>query len=158
MLFELMVVTSLVLFVCGIVFLSYSSSKRISFVRESSFLKILFRTAITRALCVKSDQQIIIDPEGAALWYDGQRYPLAEGYLFDVLPGTYGPPSLPKKLVKQAITFKDNRIIAYPDGTMQAGTLYITNNQTQYAITTPVSAFTYMRVYHYHNGSWQKYS
>jgi hypothetical protein len=120
-------------------------------------LSLLLRTAATRAACLKIEQQIIINEADSVLVFDGTSYPLQNGFSFGVLPDTYGPPSMPTKAVTQAVTLVDKKIKAYPDGILQAGTLYITDGQQQYAVTTPVSAFSYIRIYRYQQSVWQSY-
>lgn len=157
MLFELMLVIALIIICSGIGFVSYNAVKGTSFATDVAMLSMLLRTASTRASCLKKEQKIIIDESNSTLLYDGTRYALKEGYSFGVLPHIYGPPSLPQKLVTQAVTFVGKKIVAHPDGTLQSGTLYITDSQKQYALTTPISAFSYIRVYRYQDGAWQSY-
>ncbi len=157
MLFELMLVVALVLICSTIGFMSYTRFKGTSIATDVSILNLLLRSAATRAVCLKKEQKIIIDQPGSALVYDGTRYALQDGYSFGVMPDTYGPPSAPQKIVTHAVTFVDKKISAYPDGTLQSGTLYITDGNRQYALTTPVSAFSYIRVYQYNSSIWQSY-
>jgi Tfp pilus assembly protein FimT len=157
MLFELMLVIALIIICSTIGFISYNAVKGTSFATDVAVLSMLLRTAATRATCLKKEQKISIDESTSTLVYDGIRYALQEGFSFGVLPNVYGPPSSPQKLVTQAVTFVDKKIVAYPDGTLQSGTLYITNSQEQYALTTPVSAFSYIRVYRYRDSAWQSY-
>lgn len=157
MLFELMLVIALILICSTIGFVSYTRFKGNSITTDVAVLSLLLRTAATRATCLKKEQKITIDELNSALVYDDTRYALQDGYNFGVLPNVYGPPSSPQKLVTQAVTFVDKKIVAHPDGTLQAGTLYITDSQQQYALTTPVSAFSYIRVYRYRDGVWQSY-
>ena len=157
MLFELMLVISLIIICSTICFISYNAVKGASFATDIAVLSMLLRTAATRATCLKKEQKIAIDELNAALVYDGTRYALQDGYNFGVLPDIYGPPSSPQKLVTQAVTFVDKKIVAHPDGTLQSGTLYITDSQQQYALTTPVSAFSYIRVYRYRDNAWHMY-
>ncbi len=157
MLFELMLVITLILVCSTIGFISYNVVKGTSFATDVAVLSLLLRTAATRATCLKKEQKITIDEVNSALIYDGSRYALQDGFRFGVLPDVYGPPSSPQKLVTQMVTFVDKKIGAHPDGTLQSGTLYITDGYEQYALTTPVSAFSYIRVYRYRNSVWQSY-
>jgi hypothetical protein len=157
MLFELMVALCLILFCSGLGFMAYSSHNGTSFTRNAALISLLFQTASTRAHCLKKEQIIIFNPHDATIFFDNQRYELSDGYRFQVLPDTYGPPSAPHKLVTHPITFSENRARVHPDGTLQAGTLYITHGNRQYALTTPVSAFSHIRVYRYTQNVWQKY-
>ncbi len=157
MLFELMLVIALILICSTMGFVSYNALKGTSFATDVAVLSLLLRTASTRATCLKKEQKITIDEATGALLYDGTRYALQEGFSFGVMADVYGPPSSPQKLVTQAVTFVDKKIIAHPDGSLQSGTLYITDSHNQYALTTPVSAFSYIRVYRYRDRAWQSY-
>ncbi|MBY0110353.1 MAG: hypothetical protein K2X90_04550 [Candidatus Babeliaceae bacterium] len=157
MLFELMLVVALIALFSVIGFIGLARYSGTSITTDIAVLSLLLHTAATRATCLKKKQTIIIDEYNSALTYDGIRYPLQEGLNFKVLPNVYGPPSAPYALVTQAVTFVDKKIVAHPDGTLQSGTLYIADSHTQYALTTPVSAFSYIRVYRYRDGVWQNY-
>lgn len=157
MIFELMVVIALIL-VCSLIgFMSYQEFKGTSCITDIAILSLLLRTAAARAVCLNREQQIIIDEANSLVQYDGHSYYLQKGCSFGVLPQVYGPPSSPHKLVTQAVTFVDKKIVAHRDGSLQAGTLYITDSQQQYALTTPVSAFSHIRAYRYDMHVWQSF-
>ncbi len=157
MLFELMLVI-LIFFSCSAIGLFYyNTTKKISFAQDVALLSLLFHTAATRALCLKKEQIIIFDPSEHVCLFDGQRIPLSPEYRFGTVQEVYGPPGAPQKLIRDPITFVNHTLVAAPDGTMQAGTLYIKNGDNQYAITTPVSACSYVRAYHYRDMKWQRY-
>ncbi|MGA9530483.1 MAG: hypothetical protein WBQ73_01185 [Candidatus Babeliales bacterium] len=69
----------------------------------------------------------------------------------------YGPPSSPYSLVKNSVTFKDNSIIFYPNGIIQSGTVYLTNNNNGkvYAFSNGISQFSFLRMYQY-DGQWHR--
>lgn len=158
MLFELMLVITLVALCASIGFMAHNATQGASFASDIAMIRLLFHTAATRAACVKKEQEIVFDTTNSQFVFDGQKYPLGDGYYFGTMPDVYGPPSAPSKLVTQPISFVDKKARAYTDGTLQAGTLYITNSREQYAITTPVSAFSYIRAYKYTKKVWQKIS
>lgn len=76
---------------------------------------------------------------------------LSLGVNFDIMPNTYGPPSNPTKLLTTGITFDNNSIRFFPDGSMSAGAIYLTdkNKRWCYALTSGISHITYLRKYSY---------
>lgn len=156
MLFELLVVMAIVALCCAIGFMTYSPLKSGSFACDIALISLLFHTAATRAVALKTEQELIFDDQDSSLYFDGQKYKLHEPFVFGVLPDIYGPPSAPTKLVTQPITFINKKARIYKDGTVQSGTLYIKDGENQYAITTPVSAFTHIRAYRYTKKSWSQ--
>ena len=84
-----------------------------------------------------------------------QQYHLRKA-IFNYLPGTMGPPSNPVYPITQPITFAQDTITFYPDGTMNAGTIYITDQDqtSMYALTIGVTEFPFIRTYLYAN-QWQ---
>lgn len=73
------------------------------------------------------------------------------GVLFDMPSKTYGPPSKPTELLKNACTFVDNTIRIDPDGSINAGSLYLTDTQKTccFALTVPTGAYPFLRLYRY---------
>lgn len=54
------------------------------------------------------------------------------------------------------ITFVEKRVLFFPDGNIQAGSLYITDtaHRWYYALTCAVGHTCYIRRYRYHNNHW----
>jgi prepilin-type N-terminal cleavage/methylation domain-containing protein len=75
---------------------------------------------------------------------------------FGFIEGAKGPPAHPSYLLANPITFSDNHITFYPDGIIQAGTVYLVNKNhtSMYALSNAVSAVSHLRKYVY-KGSWQ---
>jgi len=92
----------------------------------------------------------------ANTYHDRATHHLALPVNFGFLPGTLGPPSSPSRIIKKAITFRNSRIRFLPTGTMTPGTVYIIDQkrQSMYALTTPVSAVSFIRMYRYDGGKW----
>ncbi len=157
MLFEFLLIMVIVMVCSTIGFITYTSFKNVSFSHDAAQLRVLFHTAATRARCLKNKQHLMVNAYNSTLTFNHETYTLTSGYRIGVLSNVYGPPSSPNKLITNPVTFTEGAIIAHPDGTLQAGTMYITDGQTQYAVTTPVSAFSHIRVYRYKNNIWQKY-
>ena len=78
-----------------------------------------------------------------------KAWQLAKGISFDILPKVKGPPADPKKPLSHAITFKNNTLYLYPDGTVSAGTVYLTDSHTLYALSSDASAISRIRCYRY---------
>lgn len=157
MLFEATMVLAMVAILCAIGAFGYDTLKKRSFIHDQAMIGLLLAAASARAQSLHAEQSIMIDRAESAFFFDQQRYLISSPYRFGLLPDVYGPPSAPTSLVTNAITFMHDRIVAHPDGTLQSGTLYITDGTVQYAITTPVSAFSYLRAYRYKDRSWQRY-
>lgn len=89
--------------------------------------------------------------ESGGIWHD-----LPAVIKFGVLPGIQGPPSRPQSAIVDPIHFVGHRITCYPDGTIQAGTIYVIDDDAlyQYAITSGASSVSLLRKYRY-DGSWQ---
>jgi type II secretory pathway pseudopilin PulG len=110
-----------------------------------------------RAMMTNSPQTIIFDQIHNAYHCGNYREELSHEVTFGAGPRVYGPPSNPTKPISKAITFGKNRLIVYPDGTMQSGALYLTNNNKTitYALTSPVGPVSHIRNYRYDSHSWQ---
>lgn len=108
------------------------------------------------ALATNTEQIIYFDTTANTYTWATKTESLPRTLRFGVIKGTYGPPAHPTKLVHTPITFTGNKITFYPDGIIQAGTLYIVDNQetSMYALSNAVSQFSYLRMYYY-DGSWQ---
>ena len=76
---------------------------------------------------------------------------LSSGVEFGSIPGVKGPPSDPKKPLSSAITFCNNRLELFPDGSVSAGAIYMTDASRSclYALTSDASAFSGIRCYRY---------
>ncbi len=80
------------------------------------------------------------------------------GVLFGVVFGAKGPPSSGVGSPSKAVTYKKSEAVFFPDGKVSAGSVYLTdkNHECMYAITTPVSHLSYIRMYKYYQGSWDQ--
>jgi hypothetical protein len=133
----------------------------------SMFQQYTVRAEIEKlqALCIYLQQQALVSNKPLELKFDiiNRRYASGEiknilpiGVMFDFMPNVKGSPGVEYAPVVKAITFADNRIIFYPDGTISAGTLYLTDSKKTllYALTSGVGATSYIRSYRYHQGAW----
>ena len=73
------------------------------------------------------------------------------GVCIGLVQGTVGPPSKPTLPLMSALTWPDNKIALYPDGTISAGAVYLTNVKKTclYALTCDASDGTHIRRYRY---------
>lgn len=81
---------------------------------------------------------------------------LAPGICFGTASIVYGPPRNPIKVVHKPVTFVGERMVCYPSGIMQSGTVYLTDcyKRATYAISNAVSTFSHMRMYHWNGKRW----
>lgn len=109
-----------------------------------------------RAIATNQQQELCINIETHSFTYADRSDSLASGVIFGYLPHTSGPPSKPNQLITAPITFANNCVIFYPDGTVQAGTIYFTDERAtmMYAVTTPVATVSYLRKYRYEDDGW----
>lgn len=118
-----------------------------------SFITYAYRLA----LATGQDQTIHFDVAKNKIYGAGREYQLARGTIFGIMPGVQGPPAAPHKLLTSPITFQDNKIVCYAQGTLDAGTVYITDDKASwlYAISLGVSPLSYVRTYFF-DGSWKR--
>ena len=85
--------------------------------------------------------------------YKNSMHILPASVCFGTAPGVKGPPSSPDFVISNPVTFKDSAIIFYPDGVIQAGAIYLTDNRKRctYALSCAVSKVSYLRKYQYTN-------
>lgn len=90
--------------------------------------------------------------------YNNCTVSLSNGVLFGVISGAQGPPSLNIKSPKGAVTYEKQQIQFFPDGKMSPGSVYLTNKtyDVMHAITTAVSHVSYIRMYTYYRGKWER--
>ena len=108
------------------------------------------------ALSTNQAQSIHFDIASNTYYWGDRKEVLPRTIRFGFIPGVQGPPSNPTTILHTPITFSGNKITFYPDGIIQAGTLYLTDeHQTiMYALSNAVSQFSYIRMYRY-DGTWR---
>ena len=104
-----------------------------------------------KAQLTNSEQTLQFDRLGKKYSFNGHTELLPAGIEFGVLPGIKGPPSAPVSLIHSPITFSGEKIIFYPQGIMQSGTLYLMNAQRgcMYALSCGVAHVSFLRKYRY---------
>jgi Tfp pilus assembly protein FimT len=107
------------------------------------------------ALATNKAQTILVDIATHTYSWGSRKESLPRTIRFGFIPGTQGPPSNPTTILHTPITFAGNKITFYPDGIIQAGTLYLVDEQEtiMYALSNAVSQFSYLRMYRY-DGTW----
>lgn len=122
---------------------------------EIEKLYALFFYLQQRAQVLHQIQMIEFSVEQQQYRYETQTHQLPHGVIFGFLSGAHGPPAAPTAPLMQPITFPQLRIIFYPDGTMQSGTIYLTDDKRtiMYALTNPIGHAASMRLYRY-DGNW----
>ena len=110
-----------------------------------------------RQLAITSNKQLElkINLDENSYEYMSRKKTLPPKISFGSLPKILGPPSLPQKTILYP-TFKNNRIIFYPNGNISPGTIYLKDNKDVYAITCPVSQVSYVRKYKNKDNEWIK--
>lgn len=107
------------------------------------------------AMATNTIQMLTLD--GMHHYYEcnGAKHALPSMMRFGILPHVKGPPSAPLSFLSSAITFVDRKIRFYPDGTMSAGIIYITDVDKSmiYALSCGVSSVSVLRKYRY-DGKW----
>lgn len=113
------------------------------------------------ATCLYLQQSAMMNNEEVILAFD---HDASQGYSFEgterslypqvrfgVIPGVKGPPSSPTKELRSGITFRKKCITFYPDGIIDAGTVYLTDtdNHYLYALSSGVGAVSYLRRYRF---------
>jgi len=101
--------------------------------------------------------QCLYFTNGTEYVVDNQRHRLTEGVLFSAPRGALGPPGNPHNSIDKPISYIDHRIQFHPDGTIQPGTIYLSNTEhtAGYALTVSVGVFSHLHRYQYNTaGTW----
>lgn len=104
-----------------------------------------------KAVTQKKDLSIVCNPQTNEIFLDDRIYTLNKSIQFGVLPNTKGPPANPKAIISKPITFTNNTINCFKNGTISAGTIYMVDrkNQCMYALSNAVGSYPYLRLYRY---------
>ncbi len=133
------------------------SLPRLSFIHhymlrsELEKMRMIIMYTHQKAIAGNRQQIITLDSTHHAYNITDSNEPLSSWVQFGFLPHSYGPPSNPTMPLKTAITFVNNKIICYPDGTISAGSMYLVdcNKKYMYVLTCPVDDINYLRIYKY---------
>lgn len=83
----------------------------------------------------------------------GITHHLSQGIHFLVPPGVKGPPALPTRIITTPITFKNNQVLCTPSGVKNAGTIYLSDQDTVCALSVSVG-FSGIKTYRLHGNRW----
>ncbi len=153
-LLELMVVIALTTLIVGLAVVNVKYLNKSTLKSEVDLLCATCRYLQQRAIASNETKSLVFDVENNRYQFDEQIHHLSPSLRFGVLPGVKGPPGAPHTALTKAITFKNNPIEFAPDGIINSGTVYVTNSQELYAISSSVAHTSYVRKYRFNN-SWQ---
>lgn len=150
-LFQCCIVIALISFVSvlGLNFFALHSKSAIRFELEKLYAAIVYMQR--KAIMTGCEQRIVVEPEKRRYIVEHKVKLLASGVTFGFLPNMWGPPAHPVYQIINSVTFKDNTIICYPDGTINAGSIYLTDTRARYffALTSGILPTIYLRLYGY---------
>ncbi len=156
LLIEIGIVAALLLIIIALAVPHVTFLRRSCVAVEIDKLAHFFNFCSQKAVITGKSHTLLFDTRLGSYSCGNFHERLTSGVSFGVLPGVYGPPSDPKKPINNPVTFDNQQIIFYPDGSMQSGTIYVRDQEGSclYALTTPISAIAYMRKYRYSNKRW----
>lgn len=154
-LIEVMIVCALCALGVTVAISVHSLFCQMSLKAEHEQLYAMCLYAQQKAMATGHEQTLALCEEGKQCYTsDGETHLLSRDICFGVIAGVKGPPSSPSKELKRSITFKNRCITFYPDGIIDAGTVYLTdkNHAYLYAISSGVATASCLRRYRYENG------
>lgn len=150
-LFEVTIVITIFLFIALLSFeFIILTSKSFAFIElEKLYAFVLFMQS--KAQLENLTYEIIFNDQRNCYEAPGYFYKLSSDIEFGFIDGVKGPPSSPNTIIKNSITFKNKKIILYKDGTINSGTIYITDKKRSclYALTSGVGQYPFLRRYIY---------
>lgn len=155
-LIELLVVVAILAILVSLAVPGLFFLKQNSIGLEIDKLQIVCQLLQKKAVSTGQKEYLSFNLSDHSYFYSNHFERLAEGVFFGIIPGVTGPPAHPKEIITSPVTFPGQKIIFYPNGTISAGTAYLTNQQNKllYAITVPVSQVSFIRKYKYVHGAW----
>lgn len=110
-----------------------------------------FLACAHKAMATGVAQTIEFDPTNNTIALDGAVQKLTQRVCFGSLAESWGPPASPTTRIEDPVTFKYHQATCYPDGTIQAGSIYLTDSDKQhmFALTSAVGQIAYVRRYRY---------
>jgi hypothetical protein len=155
-LFEIMISCALLILIATCTFIYQQNVDQFMI---QTYLNTLYMTCMTlsqKAQLSKQNITLTFNLDKNSYSYQNHSETLPSFLIFGYPPGSKGPPSSPQSLITHPITFTHNQIIFYKDGTIQSGTIYITNAQRTllFALSSPIAQISYLRRYHYVSDKW----
>ena len=153
---ELLVVITVLAILISLAMPSLLFLKQNSIGLELDKLQITCQLLQKKAVSTGQKEYLSFNIQQRSYFYSNHFEKLADGIFFGIIPGVMGPPANPKEIITSPITFPEQKITFYPNGTISAGTAYLTNGQNNLlsAITAPVSQVSFIRKYKYSHGTW----
>jgi len=150
-LFEVIIVLALITIMAGISIFYWRTSQSTLVLMELERLYALCTLVHHRAQADGCVYTITIDEKSRMLTTPFFSETLAHGVEFGIRPNIKGPPATPTEILKKPITFVGSKIMCEPHGTLQAGTLYLTDKEHTclYALSIGVGQISYIRRYVY---------
>ena len=156
-LLELLITLSLVLLL-GVLVSSGVRLRDSLLVRaEADLLYTTCRYLQYAARCANSTKELVFDAKAHSYSVDGKVYQLPQQVRVSSAFQAKGPPSDPQRVITDPVTFKKHTLCFFPDGTVQAGSVYLTdcNQSCLYALTVSVGDLSIVRLYRYTNSDKQ---
>lgn len=154
-LFELLITLGLMacIFIIGFGYYALFSGTLVRL--ELDTLYMIFLQLNRTAIIDGKEHVLYLDKDKNTVRYDGTEHILGKGTKFGAGPNIKGPPSSPQFVIHDPITFPGHMVIFYPDGHIQSGTIYLTNDQGSitFALSSPIADISHLRRYH-HNHTW----
>lgn len=152
---ELIVVVAILAILVSLTLPGLSFLKQNSIALELDKLQIICQLLQKKAVSTGQKEYLSFNLREHNYFYLNHFEKLSDGIFFETCPGVKGPPASPKETISSAITFPNQKITFYSNGTISAGTAYLKNAQNNlYAITVPVSQVSFIRKYKYIHGIW----
>lgn len=135
----------------GAHFFGIQSQSLLRFELEKLYSAVVY--AQRKAIATGIEQVIKLDLKNQSYVIDEAHYTLHSGVTYGYAPESWGPPAHPVYQIDKSVTFKDDTIICYADGTLNAGTLYLKDKRSKYfyALTSGITPTVYLRMYRYQN-------
>lgn len=147
---EVILVLALCGLMVGLTLPSLSFGRRAVLAAQARSLRTFFWYAQQAAIASGTKKLAVFDAEHGTYACGHQAGHLAQGMAFGVLPGVYGPPASPTRLIKDPITTIDRRTFSFfPAGAAQAGSVYLVDRAAHlmYGVTVGVASTCSVRVY-----------
>lgn len=133
----------------GAHFFRLQSQSLLRFELEKLYSGVMY--AQRKAIVTGQEQAVIIDIPNKSYYIDGGKHKLLAGIMYGSPQNAWGPPAHPVYQIDKSVTFKECTIICYPDGTLNAGTIYLKDVRSRYfvALTSGITPIVYLRMYRY---------
>lgn len=124
---------------------------------EIALMRQFFTATAQRAMATGIPQEIILDPYTKSYASGGFKHYLAQGVEFGCAREVTSSPSDDGNPVG-ITTFAHHKITCFANGSLQCGTVYLTNTQHSVCscLTVPVGNYLHIRTYRYTNSQWKR--